>query len=117
MFSGTGRVFLFRVRPAEGTANPRSGTGEPGNSKVHVGTDEGARAVGRSSTRLQEEGCRALLGLEGAKARHHTSRFGGLMPGGATTDLKTYSMLINAEWVASNSAETVPAYDASTKDE
>src|SRR6202163_426548 len=41
---------------------------------------------------------------------------GGVMPGGVTTDVKTYSMLINGEWVASRSAKTLPVYDPSTEE-
>src|SRR6202166_2390121 len=37
------------------------------------------------------------------------------MPGGVTTEVKTYSMLINGEWVASKSAKTFPVYDPSTE--
>ena len=36
------------------------------------------------------------------------------MPGGVTTDVKTYSMFINGEWVASKSNRTFPVYDPST---
>ena len=38
------------------------------------------------------------------------------MPGGVTTDVKSYSMLINGEWVASKSAKTFPVYDPSTEE-
>jgi len=38
------------------------------------------------------------------------------MPGGVTTDVKTYSMLINGEWVASKSAKTFPVCDPSTEE-
>ena len=38
------------------------------------------------------------------------------MPGGVTTDVKTYSMLINGEWIASNSGKTFPVYDPSTEE-
>src|SRR6202048_4609595 len=38
------------------------------------------------------------------------------MPGGVTTDVKTYSMLINGEGVASRSAKTFPVYDPSTEE-
>jgi betaine-aldehyde dehydrogenase len=38
------------------------------------------------------------------------------MPGGVTTDVKTYSMLINGEWVTSKSAKTFPVYDPSTEE-
>src|SRR3981189_1257795 len=38
------------------------------------------------------------------------------MPGGVTTDVKTYSMLINGEWVASKSAKTFSVYDPSTEE-
>ncbi len=38
------------------------------------------------------------------------------MPGGVKTDVKTYSMLINGEWVASKSAKTFPVYDPSTEE-
>src|SRR5271170_985108 len=38
------------------------------------------------------------------------------MPGGVQTDVKTYQMLINGEWVASKSAKTFPVYDPSTED-
>src|SRR5208283_3034150 len=44
------------------------------------------------------------------------SLLGGLMPGGVTTDVKTYSMLINGVWVASKSAKTFPVYDPSTEE-
>ena len=38
------------------------------------------------------------------------------MPGGVTTDVKTYSMFINGEWVASRSNRTFPVYDPSTEE-
>src|SRR5258706_159122 len=38
------------------------------------------------------------------------------MAGGVTTDVKTYSMLINGEFVASKSAKTFPVYDPSTEE-
>ncbi|MGA2459267.1 MAG: aldehyde dehydrogenase family protein, partial [Terriglobales bacterium] len=38
------------------------------------------------------------------------------MPGGVTTDIKSYSMLINGEWVPSKSAKTFPVYDPSTEE-
>src|SRR6202522_4286240 len=38
------------------------------------------------------------------------------MPGGVTTEVKTYAMLINGQWVASKSAKTFPVYDPSTEE-
>ena len=38
------------------------------------------------------------------------------MPGGVTTEVRTYQMFINGEWVASNSAKTSPVYDPSTEE-
>src|SRR3981081_1698827 len=38
------------------------------------------------------------------------------MTGGVTTDVKTYSMLIDGEFVASKSAKTFPVYDPSTEE-
>ena len=38
------------------------------------------------------------------------------MPGGVTTDVKTYQMFINGEWVASKSGKTFPVYDPSTEE-
>src|ERR1700691_616845 len=38
------------------------------------------------------------------------------MAGGVTTDVKAYSMFIDGEWVASNSAKTFPVYDPSTEE-
>src|SRR6202521_523931 len=38
------------------------------------------------------------------------------MPGGITTDVKTYQMHINGEWTASKSAKTFPVYDPSTEE-
>ena len=38
------------------------------------------------------------------------------MPDGVTSDVKTYSMFINGEWVASKSAKTFPVYDPSTEE-
>ena len=38
------------------------------------------------------------------------------MPGGVKTDVKTYQMYINGEWVASKSAKTFPVYDPSTEE-
>src|SRR4029077_4276600 len=35
------------------------------------------------------------------------------MPGGITTEVRTYQMYINGEWVASKSAKTFPVYDPS----
>ncbi|HVR27468.1 MAG TPA: aldehyde dehydrogenase family protein, partial [Candidatus Polarisedimenticolia bacterium] len=38
------------------------------------------------------------------------------MPGGVTTEVRTYQMYINGEWVASTSAKTFPVYDPSTEE-
>jgi betaine-aldehyde dehydrogenase len=38
------------------------------------------------------------------------------MPGGVKTDVKTYQMLINGEWVASHSNKTFPVYDPATEE-
>src|SRR5271165_6464174 len=38
------------------------------------------------------------------------------MPAGVTTDVKTYQMYINGEWVTSKSARTFPVYDPSTEE-
>ena len=38
------------------------------------------------------------------------------MPGGIQTEIKTYQMLINGEWVASKSAKTFPVYDPSSEE-
>ena len=38
------------------------------------------------------------------------------MPGGVQTEVKTYSMFINGEWVASKSNKTFPVYDPSTEE-
>src|ERR1700723_3194560 len=38
------------------------------------------------------------------------------MPGGVQTEVKTYQMFINGEWVASKSAKTFPVYDPSTEE-
>src|SRR5438876_8419454 len=38
------------------------------------------------------------------------------MPGGVKTDVKTYQMFINGEWVASKSSKTFPVYDPSTEE-
>src|SRR6202158_4944053 len=38
------------------------------------------------------------------------------MPGGVTTEVKTYQMHINGEWVASKSTKTFPVYDPSTEE-
>src|SRR5512141_1983649 len=38
------------------------------------------------------------------------------MPSGVQTDVKTYSMFIDGEWVASNSKTTFPVYDPSTEE-
>src|SRR6202158_1465000 len=38
------------------------------------------------------------------------------MTGGVTTDVKTYSMLINGEWVASKTNKTCPVYDPATEE-
>src|ERR1700752_1381520 len=38
------------------------------------------------------------------------------MPSGVQTDVKTYQMFINGEWVASRSANTFPVYDPSTEE-
>src|SRR5246500_4347720 len=39
-----------------------------------------------------------------------------MMPSGVQTEVKTYQMLINGEWVASRSAKTFPVYDLSTEE-
>jgi betaine-aldehyde dehydrogenase len=38
------------------------------------------------------------------------------MPAGVRTEVKTYQMFINGEWVASKSAKTFPVYDPSTEE-
>src|ERR1700751_2186580 len=38
------------------------------------------------------------------------------MPGGITTEVRTYQMYINGEWTASQSAKTFPVYDPSTEE-
>src|ERR1700686_3612214 len=38
------------------------------------------------------------------------------MPGGVTTEVRTYQMYINGEWVASKSTKTFPVYDPSTEE-
>jgi betaine-aldehyde dehydrogenase len=38
------------------------------------------------------------------------------MPSGVTTDVKTYQMLVNGDWVDSKSAKTFPVYDPSTEE-
>src|SRR3977135_4496915 len=38
------------------------------------------------------------------------------MPGGVKTEVHTYQMFINGEWVASKSAKTFPVYDPSTEE-
>jgi betaine-aldehyde dehydrogenase len=38
------------------------------------------------------------------------------MPGGVKTEVKTYQMLINGEWVASHSNKTFPVYDPATEE-
>src|ERR1700675_2797925 len=38
------------------------------------------------------------------------------MPSAVQTDVRTYQMFINGEWVASKSAKTFPAYDPSTEE-
>src|SRR6202007_671641 len=38
------------------------------------------------------------------------------MPSGVQTEVKTYQMLINGEWVPSKSAKTFPVYDPSTEE-
>src|SRR5258707_533239 len=38
------------------------------------------------------------------------------MPGGVQTDVRTYQMFINGEWIDSSSSKTFPAYDPSTEE-
>jgi len=38
------------------------------------------------------------------------------MPSGVQTEVKTYQMFINGEWVSSKSAKTFPVYDPSTEE-
>src|SRR6516164_2144983 len=38
------------------------------------------------------------------------------MPSGVQTEVKTYRMFVNGEWVASKSAKTFPVYDPSTEE-
>jgi betaine-aldehyde dehydrogenase len=38
------------------------------------------------------------------------------MPAGVTTDVKTYQLFINGEWVESNSKKTFPVYDPATEE-
>src|SRR5215470_16734065 len=39
-----------------------------------------------------------------------------LMPSGVQTEVKTYQMYINGEWVASNSSKTFPVYDPASEE-
>ena len=39
-----------------------------------------------------------------------------MMPSGVQTEVKTYQMFINGEWVASKSAKTFPVCDPSTEE-
>src|SRR6185436_19899300 len=39
-----------------------------------------------------------------------------LMPAGVKTEVRTYQMYINGEWVDSKSGETFPVYDPSTEE-
>ena len=38
------------------------------------------------------------------------------MPGGVKTDVRTYQMYVNGEWVDSKSNKTFPVYDPSTEE-
>jgi betaine-aldehyde dehydrogenase len=38
------------------------------------------------------------------------------MPAGVETEVKTYQMFINGEWVASKTSKTFPVYDPSTEE-
>ena len=38
------------------------------------------------------------------------------MPGGVQTEIKTYQMFINGEWIAGQSAKNFPVYDPSTEE-
>ena len=38
------------------------------------------------------------------------------MPGGVKTDVRTYQMYINGEWVDSTSAKTFPVYDPASEE-
>src|SRR5438132_7197071 len=38
------------------------------------------------------------------------------MPAGVTTDVKTYSLFINGEWVESSSKKSFPVYDPATEE-
>ena len=38
------------------------------------------------------------------------------MPSGITTEVKTYQVFINGEWVNSKSGKTFPVYDPSTEE-
>ena len=38
------------------------------------------------------------------------------MPGGVQTEIKTYQMFINGEWVSSKTNKTFPVYDPSTEE-
>jgi len=53
--------------------------------------------------------CRAI-------ERREIGQEGSRHPGGVKTDVKTYQMFINGEWVASKSAKTFPVYDPSTEE-
>src|SRR5438128_7229483 len=39
-----------------------------------------------------------------------------IMPGGVQTEVRTYQMFINGEWVDSKSAKIFPVYDPSTEE-
>src|SRR6201993_5238802 len=70
-----------------------------------------AAAKRRSGLRCRPGPCP----FQSSKARR-TESCGGIMPGGVQTDVKTYQMFINGEWVASKSAKTFPVYDPSTEE-
>jgi len=38
------------------------------------------------------------------------------MPGGVKTEVRTYQMYINGEWVASKSNKTFPVYDPASEE-
>src|SRR6516225_10083413 len=51
--------------------------------------------------------------LGAAQKQHRRSSY---MPGGVKTDVKTYQMYINGEWVTSQSNKTFPVYEPATEE-
>src|SRR6185369_7060314 len=64
----------------------------------------------------QNKGCgRGCYARAAERSSLITDTAGGLMPGGVKTEVRTYQLYINGEWVDSKSNKTFPVYDPASE--